>query len=380
MENKISNENFLKSLEILHISKLYYPWTGGVERNLQELVESIKKKTSVKILCCQVKGKTKLERINDVEVLKSCSLGLFLSVPISLCFPHHFQNLTKKADLIHYHSLFPLAETMEILFNPARKKVVTIHYERLTRNYLMSMYMPILRTFFKKMDIIIIPSKVFLNSKLLSGFREKIEIIPFGIDIKKFEINHEIEKKRDEIKKSYGFPIILFVGNLLPYKGLQYLILAMREVKGNLLIIGDGILKNKLQEIVTKNSLEKKVHFLGKKSYDELVPFYYACDIFVLPSLYESFGNVQLEAMTCGKPVINTKIPTGVPEISIHGETGLTVPPGDSSALAEAIKRLVENEEERVRFGLKAKERVEKFYSMEIVSERVLSLYRRLLV
>ncbi len=154
----------------------------------------------------------------------------------------------------------------------------------------------------------------------------------------------------------------------------------MREVKGNLLIIGDGILKNKLQEIVTKNSLEKKVHFLGKKSYDELVPFYYACDIFVLPSLYESFGNVQLEAMTCGKPVINTKIPTGVPEISIHGETGLTVPPGDSSALAEAIKRLVENEEERVRFGLKAKERVEKFYSMEIVSERVLSLYRRLLV
>lgn len=372
MESKINSE-------ILHISKLYHPWTGGVERNLQELVESIKDKANVKVLCCEVAGKTKLQRINDVEVLKSCSLGLFLSTPISPCFPSHFKKLTKEVNLIHYHSLFPLAEIMEILLNPKPKKIVTLHYERLRRNYLMALYRPVLRAFFRRMDIIIVPSKVFIGSKLLSGFDSKIEVIPFGIDIKKFELTHMINLKKEEIRKKYGFPIILFVGNLLPYKGLQYLILAMKEIKGNLLIIGEGNLKNELKKIVLKNCLENKVHFLGKKDYDELVPFYHACDIFVLPSLYESFGNVQLEAMACGKPVINTKIPTAVPEISIHEETGLTVSPGDSSALAEAMKRLVENEEERVRFGLKAKERVEKFYSMEIASKRVLSLYRRLL-
>lgn len=378
--SKIKGENLLKSFRILHVSKLYYPWVGGVERNLQELVEALKEKAGVRILCCEQRGKTKIQKINNVEVLKSCSFGLFLSLPLSPCFPYHFRKMTREADLIHYHSLFPLAELMEIFLNPEKKKIVTIHYERLRRDYLMNFYRPFLRAFLKRMDIIIIPSKSLLNSKILSGLSKKVEIVPFGVDIKKFELNPEREKKKDEIKERYGFPIILFVGNLLPYKGVQYLILAMKGIEGNLLIIGDGVLKKELQKIVAMNGLEGKVHFLGGKSYEELVPFYHACDIFVLPSLYESFGNVQLEAMVCGKPVINTNIPTGVPEISIHEVTGLTVPPGDPSALSEAIKRLIENKEERERFGMRARERVEKLYSMEIVSEKILSLYEKLLL
>lgn len=380
MVKNIINENLLKSFKILHISKLYYPWTGGVERNLQELVESIKEKTGVKVLCCEVMGKTKHQRINDVEILKSCSLGLILSMPISPCLPYHFKKFTKEADLIHYHSLFPLAEIMECLFNPRKKKIVTLHYERLTRNYLMVIYKPLLREFFKRMDILIIPSKAFLNSKLLSGFEKKTETIPFGIDIKKFELNPDIEERKGEIRKKYGFPIILFVGNLLPYKGLRYLILAMKEIKGKLLIIGDGNEMDRLKRTVHKNGLTEKVYFLGEKSYRELVSFYHASDIFVLPSLYESFGNVQLEAMACGKPVINTNIPTAVPEVSIHGETGLTVPPANPTALSEAIKRLLENDKERIKYGIRARQRVEKFYSMEVISEKILSLYRKLLI
>lgn len=373
-------ENPLESFKILHISKLYYPWTGGVERNLQEFVESVKEKTGVKVLCCEVIGKTKHLRINGVEVLKSCSLGLILSMPLSPCFPYNFKKLTKETDLIHYHSLFPLAEIMEVLLNPQKKKIVTIHYERLRRNYLMAIYRPLLKEFFKRMDKIIIPSKALLNSKLLSGFTEKIEVIPFGIDIKKFEPDSDIEERKEEIRRKYGFPIILFVGNLLPYKGLIYLILAMKEVKGKLLVIGDGSEMGRLKRTVYKNNLTEKVHFLGRKSYRELVPFYHASDIFVLPSLYESFGNVQLEAMACGKPVINTDIPTAVPEVSVHGETGLTVPPANPPALAESIKRLIENKEERIRYGIKARERVENFYSMKVVSEKILSLYRKLLI
>jgi len=380
VDKNIVNKNLLKSFKILHISKLYYPWTGGVERNLQELVESINEKTGVKVLCCEVMGKTKHEKINNVEILKSCSLGLILSIPISPCFPYHFKKLTKEADLIHYHSLFPLAESMEIIFNPGKKKIVTIHYERLRRNYLMVIYKPFLREFLKRMDIIIIPSKAFLNSKLISGFEDKIEVIPFGIDIKKFELLPHIKERKEEIRKKYGFPIILFVGNLLPYKGLKYLILCNERYYGKLLIVGDGSQRDELIKIVHKNNLMEKVYFLGKKSYAELVSFYHASDIFVLPSLYESFGNVQLEAMACGKPVINTNIPTAVPEVSVHGETGLTVPPADSSALTEAIKRLLDNNEERIEYGMRARQRVENFYSIEAISEKILSLYGKLLI
>jgi rhamnosyl/mannosyltransferase len=380
VENKINKGKNLKSFKILQISKLYYPWIGGVERNLQVFAESIKDKTNIKILCCEVKGKTKLEKINDIEVLKSLSFGLFLSIPISPLFPFHYKKLTKESDLIHYHSLFPLGEVMEILLNPGKRKVVTLHYERLTRNYLMNLYKPLLRSFFKRMDLIIVPSRSFLNSKLLSGFEGKTEIIPFGIDMKKFELTQEVREIRDKIKKEYGFPILLFVGNLLPYKGLYYLIKAMREINGNLLIIGDGPQRKELVELTQKYGLIKKVHFLGRKSFEELIYFYHACDVFVLPSLYESFGNVQLEAMACGKPVVNTNIPTGVPEVSIHEQTGLTVPPEDSSALSQAINRLIENHEERIRYGEKARERVKNFFSIESVSEKILSLYEKLLL
>ncbi len=375
--NKI--ETKLNNLNVLHVSKLYYPWTGGVERNVQELAESIKNKVKLNVLCCQNKGKTKKEEINGVNVWKACSLGIFFSTPLSPCFPFYFRRFAKSADLIHYHMLFPLAEFMEVILNPHKKKVATLHYEKFRKSYLRIIYRPLLQIFLKRMDKIIIPSKTFLDSKLLSKFKEKIEVIPFAINTKNFTLDSEKEKLKEEIKKKYGFPIILFIGNLLPYKGLEYLINAMKNVRGKLLLIGDGYLKDQLLNLTARNGLEGKVHFLGRKRYDELASYYHACDIFVLPSTYESFGLVQLEAMACGKPVINTKIPTAVPEISIHEETGLTVMPNDSTELSSAINRLIENEDERIRFGINAKERVEKFYSIETVSEKILSLYMALI-
>ncbi|MGQ9618198.1 MAG: glycosyltransferase [Candidatus Aminicenantia bacterium] len=368
------------NLKVLHITKLYSPWVGGVERNVQELVEAIRDKVKAQVLCCEFRGKTKKEKINGVKVLRACSLGLLLSTPISPCFSFHFRELSKKVDLLHYHMLFPLAELMEIIANPQKKKIATLHYDRVKRNYLMKIYEPILHLFLKRMDKIIVPSKVFLESKLLNVFKKKVEVIPFGIDLRKFELNPQKEKLAKEIKQRYRFPIILFVGNLLPYKGLKYLIEAMERINGNLLIIGDGFLKNELKKLVAEKRVEEKVHFLGRKDYSELVSYYHACDIFVLPSLYESFGLVQLEAMACGKPVINTNISSAVPEISLHEETGLTVQPANSESLSEAIKRLIENKDEMIKYGLKARERVRKFYSIDVISKRIVRIYKELLI
>ena len=93
---------------------------------------------------------------------------------------------------------------------------------------------------------------------------------------------------------------------------------------------------------------------------EALTAHFLAADVFCLPSVArsEAFGIVQLEAHICGTPVVSTNLPTGVPLVNQHGETGLVVPPGDPSALAEALARLLTDDALRARLGARSRERV----------------------
>jgi len=115
------------------------------------------------------------------------------------------------------------------------------------------------------------------------------------------------------------------------------------------------------------------VHFLGKLSDAELKSAFADCDVFVFPSVEnsEAFGIVQQEAMVYGKPVINTALPTGVPYVSVHGETGLTVPPKDADALAQAIQTLADDAALRRKFGENARKRVLSEYDCPTVMRRI---------
>src|SRR5207244_1556764 len=99
--------------------------------------------------------------------------------------------------------------------------------------------------------------------------------------------------------------------------------------RAHLLLVGDGPLGEQLEQYVKSRNLADRVSILS--GIDDLVPYYYACDVFVLPSTArsEAFGIVQLEAMVCAKPVVNTQLDSGVPFVSRHQETGFTVAPAD---------------------------------------------------
>jgi rhamnosyl/mannosyltransferase len=233
----------------------------------------------------------------------------------------------------------------------------------------------------KKAQRIIVTSPHYLaSSVLLKKFQEKCVVIPLGIDLRKFD-KKGCEKEIAAIRSQYGGRIVLFVGRLTHYKGVRYLLEAMKEVSGRLLIIGTGELERQLRNQVKRNNLRTKVHFLGELGEEEVVPFFHACDLLVLPSITrnEAFGLVQLEAMACGKPVISTHLETGVQYVNQTGVTGFIVPPRDSEALAGAINRLLEDEKLRTRMGIEGRRRVEREFTKERMAWGTLKLYEEVL-
>ena len=127
------------------------------------------------------------------------------------------------------------------------------------------------------------------------------------------------------------------------------------------------MLEPQLRQEAQTLGVADRVFFLGRLTDAQLRAAFRDCDIFVLPSVAnsEAFGIVQLEAMVYGKPVINTALPTGVPLVSIHGETGLTVPPGDETALADAIRTLAEDDALREAYGAAAQRRVLEHFELD---------------
>jgi len=182
-----------------------------------------------------------------------------------------------------------------------------------------------------------------------------------------------------KIRDRYGKRIVLAVGRLVYYKGFEYLVRAMREVDGVLLVVGEGPLRNKLQKEITRYGIADRVFLLGNVA--ELSPIYHACDVFVLPSIArsEAFGIVQLEAMACGKPIVNTKLDSGVNYVSPDGVSGITVPPEDSDALSAAIGRLLDDPDLQRRCGEAGLARVLNEFTLERTADRVCEIYDEIL-
>ena len=183
------------------------------------------------------------------------------------------------------------------------------------------------------------------------------------------------------MRQRYGERLIVTVGRLVYYKGFEYLIRAMPRVSGTALIIGEGPLHGKLSKLASELGVADRVHFLGKVDQEHLVSCYHAADVFVLPSVArsEAFGIVQIEAMAAGLPVINTRLDSGVPYVSVHNQTGLTVPPADPEALAAAINKLLDDPVLGKKLGAAGHLRACQEFSLQIMTRRTEKLYDRVM-
>jgi rhamnosyl/mannosyltransferase len=249
--------------------------------------------------------------------------------------------------------------------------VIAWHSDVIKQKFLLQFYKPVLKRFLKRADAIIVATKGHIDgSDFLPAFAKKCRIVPYPLDIAKYE---NAERKAILQCRNHGAVKVLFVGRLVYYKGVSYLIEAFRRVTGcELFICGTGKLENDLKA----QAKGLPVHFLGRLSDADLKAAFVDCDIFVLPSVErsEAFGIVQQEAMVYGKPVINTSLRSGVPYVSEHGKTGLTVPPKDAKALARAIQKLADDADLRQKLGKNAAEKVRQTYAMDGIMEQILKI------
>jgi glycosyltransferase involved in cell wall biosynthesis len=254
---------------------------------------------------------------------------------------------------------------IESIFDNFFEKSFNVFYNRVVSNELI--YNKAKRIIARHKDL-----KVWLEKKGCES--SKIEVIPVCINTGIY---------RPGKRESHTNCRILFVGRLVPIKGIKLLIDAfldlIKEVKhAELLVIGDGPLRTELETMLTKLKIKNRVKLLGSLPRSKILEYYQSSDIFALPSFYESFGIVNLEAMSCGLPVISTFV-GGIPEVVKDGYSGFLIEPGNKFLLKEYLIKLISDDGLREKIGYQARQHVVRNFSYEVIIPKMIEVYEEAL-
>jgi glycosyltransferase involved in cell wall biosynthesis len=371
-------------MRVLHIYKDYAPVMGGIENHIGLLAQAQRAQgIDARVLVTNTGPETVETVINGVPVIKTGRQLNISSAPISLGFYPWLRKLEKGIDITHAHLPYPPGELGHLLLGSSRGLVLTYHSDIVRQKVLGALYSPFLRLLLRRADRISVASPTYIRtSPFLAPVAEKCRVLPFGIDLNDFAATPALRQAAAELRARYApRPLLLFVGRLRHYKGLNVLIDAMRAIDAHLLVVGSGLLEAEWRSQAHALGLDDRIHFLGDLSDAGKMVAFHAADLFVLPSnnRAEAFGIVLLEAMACGLPLISTELGTGTSYVNQHEQTGLVVPPNDPQAMAAAINRLLGDDELRQKLGAAALKRVQNDFSQATMAARTLDLYQEVL-
>ncbi len=371
-------------MKVLLLYKDYHPVVGGIENHIRLLARGLRAEgVDAHVLVTNTGPASQRQTIDGVPVTKTGRQAHLLSTPISLSFFNELRKQSATADLVHLHSPYPLAETAQLLLGRGNPTVISYHSDIVRQKKTGTLYAPILRRVLQRAALVAASSPAYIESSpFLRDVQEKCRVIHFGIETERFEETEQVRIGAQRLRKQYGdLPLLLFIGRLRHYKGLDVLIRAMHSIKARLLIIGTGPMQEAWQELARTEDLADKVLFLGDSPAEECLAARYAADIFVLPSTNraEALGIVQLEAMACGMPVICTELGTGTSYVNRDGETGLVVAPNNPRVLAAAINKLLANPAMRTWMGTKGRTRVKTEFSYQKMIDSTISFYQEAL-
>ncbi|MGA8428580.1 MAG: glycosyltransferase [Candidatus Sulfotelmatobacter sp.] len=364
-------------MRVLQLGKFYDPFVGGMETVLKEICESLADDVQFQVVVANTSFRTTHEK-RKISVTRVASMGKLFSCSLAPSYPYWARKFNP--DLIHVHLPNPLAELSALLADRDVPVVAQFHSDVVRQRHLLKMYEPFLEAFYRRASCIVVPTPRHIEiSRFVSKYRNKCRVVPFGVPVSRFELDEAAARKVDSLRD--GLPTVLCVGRLVSYKGVEFLVRALENIKARLWIVGVGPLEDSLKSLVEQKGLSDRVTFLGQVSEADLVAYYHACDVFVLPSITnaEMFGVVQLEAMACRKPVISTDLPTGVSWVNQHLKTGYIVPPENVTELAKAIQALLNSAQLRQEMGEAGRGRVEQQFTSTKMAEAMLQVYEEML-
>jgi lipopolysaccharide/colanic/teichoic acid biosynthesis glycosyltransferase len=364
-------------MRVTHLGKFYPPVPGGMERVVQALCEGERERgIDSRALVVGTAAATQHDRVNGVPVTRAGSIAHVGSVWLAPSLVGLLRKID--TDILVIHEPNPMALLAYALARPRQRAIVWYHSEVIRPRWRYKLfYEPFLNAPLRYALRIAVSSPALADSATaLAPHRQRCEVIPFGLDITPAPAP-EAHASVTAVRAKVAGPIALFVGRLVPYKGVDVFLRALEGIGVAAVIIGDGPLRGQLEGQAKSLGVGDRTWFLGHVDDDTVAAWYGACDVLVLPSVTraETFGLVQLEAMARGTPVISTRLPTGVPWVNLDGVSGLTVPPGDPAELREALRRLSDDVELRRRLGAGARQRYLQEFTRGRMIDRTVAMY-----
>jgi len=382
-------------MKVLIFSTAYFPFVGGAEVAVKEITDRIQDIEFHLVTARMDKKLVQEEKVGNVLVHRLGfgwgKIDKFLLPCLGL----------KKALKLHQENKYNIvwsimasqASIAAAKFkkkNPDVKLLLTLQEgdeeEHLMRYVLgiKRLYKLLIRPWhmmvFKRCDYVTAISNYLKKRAEKNGVKAPVKIIPNGVDLNLFKKLDNIDKIRSKLEAPISYIWLITTSRLVKKNGVEDIIRALKylENKFKLFILGSGPLEKTLRGIVKDLDLEKRVRFEGMREYKEIPDYINVSKIFIRPSLSEGMGNVFLEAMAAGIPVIGTRV-GGIPDFLFDGETGLFCKVNNPKSIANKVMEYINNPSRTDKIVEKAQKKVKEKYSWDKIAGDMKKVFADLL-
>jgi glycosyltransferase involved in cell wall biosynthesis len=361
-------------VRVVHVYKdVFPPVLGGIEKHIDGLRQAMPDVTSHVLVCARAPRTSSARVGTGLEVRVAEAGRRVLSVPLAPSFPLWLRRV--EADLVHVHMPNPMGEMAALVAARGRPLVVSYHADIVRQARFMPLYRPLAEACLDRAAALVVGSNGLLRtSPLLASRSQRARVVPYAVDVERLRPDAVTDERREAVRRRFGGPLVLAVGRLVYYKGLEDLVSAARGLEASVVIVGSGPLEGRLRELATGLP---NVHLAGAVSEDALRDHLAAADCFVMASTSraESFGVATLEAQAMGVPAVVTDVGTGTVEAIEPWETGLAVAPGRPAELGAAIRSLLADPARAASMGRAARERAVVRHSLRNQAARMREIY-----